>query len=733
MILGISEAPQDVSFAAMAERQQALAEVDPAGSGRREPVVVHRRRRHQHDAEQRPHPDQPEAARGARRRAPATSSAGCSPSWRRSRASRCSCSRCRTSRSRPRQPHAVSSTASRIADAAELDDVGAAAASTSLQQLPELRDVASDQQNAGLQAQLVIDRDTAVASRHHAADDRRHALRRLRPAADLDHVHAAQPVPRRAGSAAGVSAEPRRPAEHLRARRRAASAVPLERLHATRRQSSAPLSINHQGQFPVRHDLVQPGAGASLGRGRRAPSSTAKDELDMPPSIQAGFQGTAEAFQASLANEPLLILAALVTVYIVLGRALRELHPPDHDSLDAAVGGRGRAARADALRAWSSSVIALIGIILLIGIVKKNAIMMIDFALEAERKEGKTPEEAIYRSLPAAVPADHDDHDGGAARRACRWRSAPASARSCGGRWASRSSAACSSASAHALHDAGRSTSRSIASGQRRSSRAVGRGEPVREPLAERHEPLGALHSPAGRHDAADGRDRAGRRASALHVAAGRRRCRRSTFPRSRSRAGAARRQSGDDGVVGGHAARAAVRAHRRRHRDDLDQLRSARPASRCSSISTATSTPPRATCRRPSTPRAGNCPPNLPNNPSYRKVNPADAPILILALTSDTVDRGQMYDVASSILQQKLAQVEGVGQVSVGGGSLPAVRVEVNPTVLNQLRPRPGRRPRAPRPREREPPERRAGRRRPHVGDSARPISCSRPTTTCR
>ncbi len=76
--------------------------------------------------------------------------------------------------------------------------------------------------------------------------------------------------------------------------------------------------------------------------------------------------------------------------------------------------------------------------------------------------------------------------------------------------------------------------------------------------------------------------------------------------------------------------------------------------------------------------------PSSLPNNPTYRKVNPADAPVLILSLTSDTYDRGRIYDAASSILQQKLAQIEGVGQVTVGGGALPAVRVEVNPTLLN-------------------------------------------------
>ena len=77
--------------------------------------------------------------------------------------------------------------------------------------------------------------------------------------------------------------------------------------------------------------------------------------------------------------------------------------------------------------------------------------------------------------------------------------------------------------------------------------------------------------------------------------------------------------------------------------------------------------------------------PPNLPSNPTYRKVNPADAPILILALTSDTADRAKMYDAASTILQQKLSQVEGVGTVFVGGGSLPAVRVELNPTAVHK------------------------------------------------
>jgi len=80
-----------------------------------------------------------------------------------------------------------------------------------------------------------------------------------------------------------------------------------------------------------------------------------------------------------------------------------------------------------------------------------------------------------------------------------------------------------------------------------------------------------------------------------------------------------------------------------------------------------------------------GQLPANLPNNPSYRKVNPADAPIMLLSLTSETVERAHMYDIASSILQQRLAQLPGVGQVNVGGGALPAVRVDVNPMALNK------------------------------------------------
>jgi multidrug efflux pump len=159
---------------------------------------------------------------------------------------------------------------------------------------------------------------------------------------------------------------------------------------------SAPLSINHQGQFPVVTISFNLAPNASLGEATEA-IDRIKDELNMPLSIQGAFQGTAASFQTSLANEPILILAALVTVYIVLGVLYESyIHPITILSTlpSAGVG----ACLALLVTGTELSVVALIGIILLIGIVKKNGIMMVDFALEAERKEGKHPEEAIYQA-----------------------------------------------------------------------------------------------------------------------------------------------------------------------------------------------------------------------------------------------------------------------------------------------------------------------------------------------
>jgi len=160
--------------------------------------------------------------------------------------------------------------------------------------------------------------------------------------------------------------------------------------------SSAPITVNHQGQFPVITLSFNLAPDASLGDAVNGVNRV-KSEIGMPASVQAAFQGTAQAFLVSLANEPVLILAALVTVYIVLGVLYESyIHPITILSTlpSAGVG----ALLSLSLFHQDFSVISLIGIILLIGIVKKNGIMMIDFALDAERKEGMAPVDAIYQA-----------------------------------------------------------------------------------------------------------------------------------------------------------------------------------------------------------------------------------------------------------------------------------------------------------------------------------------------
>jgi multidrug efflux pump len=157
-----------------------------------------------------------------------------------------------------------------------------------------------------------------------------------------------------------------------------------------------PLQVNHQGLSPAATLSFNLTPGYSLSQATEA-IENARLALGMPSTIHGGFQGTAQAFQASLSSEPILILLALIAVYIVLGILYESfIHPLTILSTlpSAGVG----ALVALLLMKVDLSVIAMIGIILLIGIVKKNAIMMIDFALVAEREEGKTPEEAIYQA-----------------------------------------------------------------------------------------------------------------------------------------------------------------------------------------------------------------------------------------------------------------------------------------------------------------------------------------------
>jgi multidrug efflux pump len=263
-----------------------------------------------------------------------------------------------------------------------------------LKSLPELRDVASDQQNQGLLATLTIDRDTASRVGILPAD----IDNTLYDAFGQRQVSTIFTQLNQYHVVIGVDPQFQQDPDALKniyVHSSNGQQVPLSAF--TRFEPSATvLAINHQGQFPVVTLSFNLAPNTSLGQAVNAINKT-KQDLGMPPSIQATYQGTAAAFLNSLANEPILILAALVTVYIVLGILYESyIHPVTILSTlpSAGVG----AILALLLCRSEFSVVALIGIVLLIGIVQKNAIMMIDFALEAERKEGKAPLDAIYEA-----------------------------------------------------------------------------------------------------------------------------------------------------------------------------------------------------------------------------------------------------------------------------------------------------------------------------------------------
>jgi multidrug efflux pump len=262
-----------------------------------------------------------------------------------------------------------------------------------LKTLPQLRDIATDQQNQAAMANLVIDRDTAsrLGVSMTAVDNTLYdafgqrlvsimftQLNQYHVVLEVDPSFRNDPDSLKNIFVPGTTGQ-----------------VPLSAISHFETTTGS-LAINHQGQFPSVTFSFNLGGRYSLGEAVRAINGAVTD-VGLPPSIQVRFQGTARAFEASQDNEGWLIMAAIVTVYIVLGVLYESyIHPITILSTlpSAGVG----AILALSLFGMPLGVMALIGIILLIGIVKKNAIMMIDFALEAERKDGKPPHEAIYEA-----------------------------------------------------------------------------------------------------------------------------------------------------------------------------------------------------------------------------------------------------------------------------------------------------------------------------------------------
>jgi multidrug efflux pump len=394
VILGISEAPQDISFDAMSERQQQLVQAirsDPAvaslssfigidgtnttmNSGRIQINLV--------PVEQRKGRTALDVIRSLQDKL-ASAVTGI------------------TLYMQPVQDLSVEDRVSRTQYQYTMEDTDATELAewvpqmvAKLQAIPELRDVASDLQNGGKKVTLVIDRDTAgrlgvtpslIDSTLYDAFGQRQISTIY---TQLNQYHVVMEV-------SPTFAQRPKNLNDIYVKSTTGGMVPLATF--THYESAPePLAVNHQGQFPVVTISFNLAPDASLGDAVAAVNKAYAD-LNPPASIQSGFQGTAQAFTASLAGESLLILAAVVTVYIVLGVLYESyIHPITIlSTLPSAAVGAFLALR---MTGNDFSVIALIGIILLLGIVKKNAIMMIDFALEAERQEGRSPRDAIYQA-----------------------------------------------------------------------------------------------------------------------------------------------------------------------------------------------------------------------------------------------------------------------------------------------------------------------------------------------
>ena len=392
IIQGISEAPQSISFSAMAERQQALARLilqDPAvaslstfigvdgtnytlNSGR---VLINLKPL----AERRI-----SASEVIRRLQPRLASLSGITLFM-----------------QPVQDLTVEDRVSRTQYQYTLEDPNAQELELwaprlveALGKMPELRDVSSDQQNQGQQVSLDIDRGTAARlgiSTQLIDDVLYSAFGQRQVSTIFTQVNQYRVV---------LEVQPdfqQNPfkLKDIYLRSTTGGIVPLSAITRVK-ATSGPLLLDHQGQFPATTLSFNLAPGVSLGQAVQVMEATTK-KLGLPAAILGSFQGTAQAFQASLQGEPILILAALLTVYIVLGVLYESyIHPITIISTlpSAGVG----ALLALLLCRTDFSVIALIGIILLIGIVKKNGIMMVDFALDAERRGGKSPEEAIYQA-----------------------------------------------------------------------------------------------------------------------------------------------------------------------------------------------------------------------------------------------------------------------------------------------------------------------------------------------
>ena len=265
---------------------------------------------------------------------------------------------------------------------------------TKLRDYPQIKDATSDQQFRGLQENVVIDRDAAArfGIQPQAVDNTLYSAFGQRQVSIIytqqNQYHVVLEVDPK------FQLDPTS-LDKIYVKSPSGNQVPLSTI-AHFERANTPLSVNHQGQFPCVTVSFNTAPGVSLGDATKIIERAAR-ELGMPSGIRGSFAGTAQVFQASLSTQPLLILTALIAVYIVLGILYESLiHPL---TILSTLPSAGLGALLALLATGEElSIVSTIGIILLIGIVKKNAIMMVDFALDAERHEGRSPEESIYEA-----------------------------------------------------------------------------------------------------------------------------------------------------------------------------------------------------------------------------------------------------------------------------------------------------------------------------------------------
>jgi multidrug efflux pump len=428
VIQGVSEADQDISFPAMSERQQALAKVilqDPAVDSLSSFIGV----------------DGTNTTLNGGRiqinlKPVETRKIGVGDVMQRLKSKLAAVSGI-TLYMQPVQDLTVDDRVSRTQYQYTLEDPSADELNTwapkllaKLKTLPQLSDVASDQQNSGLRTSLNLDRDTASrlgfttsaidntlydsfgqrqVSTMYTQVNQYHVILEVDPhfqqqPTDLNNVYL---TPNTAGidantgstatstSSAGSASTSTTAATSTSTTASATGSAPLSAF-AHWDTTSGPLIITHQGQFPVITLSFNLAPGVALSDAVRA-IDQAKDAVGLPRGIDPAFQGATQAFQASLTSEPLLILAAMITVYIILGVLYESfIHPI---TILSTLPSAGVGALLGLMLFHNElNVIALIGIILLIGIVQKNAIMMVDFALAAEREQGLPAIEAIYQA-----------------------------------------------------------------------------------------------------------------------------------------------------------------------------------------------------------------------------------------------------------------------------------------------------------------------------------------------